>query len=212
MPRVAVTTSGRLRARGEVVPDAQPGPALGHPDPLHAGSLGRGSDTTEVNYAHRPCGSHRPRAGGRAAAGRVRQRGPGGGAGPVDPSGDANPYPMATPTRTPPTRTPPTRPRRPGPRRPGPRPGHRRGALPVRGRGDGAWTSSASTSHRTTVTDDDTAPGLRVLPAQREKAAERPVSVLASAAAAQAEAIRLTGPVANPVDSVGRRRHGRDHR
>jgi hypothetical protein len=55
---------------------------------------------------------------------------------------------------------------------------------------------------RTTVTSTTPHPGCAFYRPNGEKAADVAVSVLASAAAAQAEAIRLTGPGANPVDSV----------
>jgi hypothetical protein len=56
---------------------------------------------------------------------------------------------------------------------------------------------------RTTVTKTTPHPGCAFYRPDAEKAADVAVSVLASATAAQAEAIRLTGPGANPVDSVG---------
>ena len=56
---------------------------------------------------------------------------------------------------------------------------------------------------RTTVTKTTPHPGCAFYRPNAEKAAEVAVSVLASATAAQTEAIRLTGPGANPVDSVG---------
>jgi hypothetical protein len=55
---------------------------------------------------------------------------------------------------------------------------------------------------RTTVTSTTPHPGCAFYRPNGEKAADLAVSVLASATAAQAEAIRLTGPGANPVDSV----------
>jgi hypothetical protein len=55
---------------------------------------------------------------------------------------------------------------------------------------------------RTTVTSTTPHPGCAFYRPNGEKAADVAVSVLASATAAQAEAIRLTGPDANPVDSV----------
>ena len=55
---------------------------------------------------------------------------------------------------------------------------------------------------RTTVTSTTPHPGCAFYRPNGEKAADVAVSVLASATAAQAEAIRLTGPGANPVDSV----------
>jgi hypothetical protein len=56
---------------------------------------------------------------------------------------------------------------------------------------------------RTTVTKTTPHPGCTFYRPNAEKAATVAVSVLASPTAAQAEAIRLTGPGANPVDSVG---------
>jgi hypothetical protein len=56
---------------------------------------------------------------------------------------------------------------------------------------------------RTTVTRTTPHPGCAFYRPNAEKAADVAVSVLASPSAAQAEAIRLTGPRANPVDSVG---------
>jgi hypothetical protein len=56
---------------------------------------------------------------------------------------------------------------------------------------------------RTTVTKTTPHPGCSFYRPNAEKAAEISVSVLPSAKAAQTEAIRLTGPTANPVDSVG---------
>ena len=55
---------------------------------------------------------------------------------------------------------------------------------------------------RTTVTRTTPHPGCAFYRPDGEKAADVAVSVLASAAAAQTEAIRRTGPAANPVDSV----------
>ena len=55
---------------------------------------------------------------------------------------------------------------------------------------------------RTTVTSTTPHPGCAFYRPNGEKAADLAVSVLASATAAQAEAIRLTGPGANPVDTV----------
>jgi Domain of unknown function (DUF2020) len=55
---------------------------------------------------------------------------------------------------------------------------------------------------RTTVTKTAPHPGCTFYRPDGEKAAEVAVSVLASDTAAQTEAIRLTGPSANPVDSV----------
>jgi Domain of unknown function (DUF2020) len=55
---------------------------------------------------------------------------------------------------------------------------------------------------RTTVTSTTPHPGCAFYRPNGEKAADVAVSVLASATAARAEAIRLTGPGANPVDSV----------
>lgn len=55
---------------------------------------------------------------------------------------------------------------------------------------------------RTTVTRTTPHPGCAFYRPNAEKAADVAVSVLASATAAQTEAIRLTGPAANPVDSV----------
>jgi UPF0176 protein len=55
---------------------------------------------------------------------------------------------------------------------------------------------------RTTVTATRPHPGCAFYRPNGEKAADLAVSVLASAAAAQTEAIQLTGPGANPVDSV----------
>ena len=55
---------------------------------------------------------------------------------------------------------------------------------------------------RTTVTKTTPHLGCAFYRPNAEKAAELSVSVLASATAAQTEAIRLTGPGANPVDSV----------
>jgi hypothetical protein len=56
---------------------------------------------------------------------------------------------------------------------------------------------------RSTVTRTTPHPGCAFYRPNGEKAADVAVSVLASPTAAQAEAIRLTGPTANPVDSVG---------
>jgi hypothetical protein len=56
---------------------------------------------------------------------------------------------------------------------------------------------------RTTVARTTPHPGCAFYRPNGEKAADVAVSVLTSPAAAQAEAIRLTGPAANPVDSVG---------
>jgi hypothetical protein len=56
---------------------------------------------------------------------------------------------------------------------------------------------------RTTVTKTTPHPGCAFYRPDAEKAADVAVSVLPSAAAAQAQAIRLTGRSANPVDSVG---------
>ena len=56
---------------------------------------------------------------------------------------------------------------------------------------------------RITVTRTTPHPGCAFYRPNGEKAADVAVSVLANPAAAQAEAIRLTGPTANPVDSVG---------
>ncbi len=56
---------------------------------------------------------------------------------------------------------------------------------------------------RTTVTKTTPHPGCAFYRPNAEKAADVAVSVLASATAAQTEAIRLTGAGANPVDSVG---------
>ena len=55
---------------------------------------------------------------------------------------------------------------------------------------------------RTTVTSTTPHPGCAFYRPNGEKAADVAVSVLAGATAARAEAIRLTGPGANPVDSV----------
>jgi len=56
---------------------------------------------------------------------------------------------------------------------------------------------------RTTVTKTTPHPGCSFYRPNAEKAAQISVSVLPSAEAARTEAIRLTGPTANPVDSVG---------
>jgi Domain of unknown function (DUF2020) len=56
---------------------------------------------------------------------------------------------------------------------------------------------------RTTVTRTTPRPGCAFYRPNGEKAADVAVSVLASPTAAQTEAIRLTGPDANPVNSVG---------
>jgi Domain of unknown function (DUF2020) len=56
---------------------------------------------------------------------------------------------------------------------------------------------------RTTVTRTTPHPGCAFYRPNGERAAEVAVSVLPTATAAQAEAIRLPGPGANPVDSVG---------
>jgi len=93
----------------------------------------------------------------------------------------------ATPTRTPPTRTPP--------------PVTVEAPCPY---ADAATVRDIVGQHiaRVTVTRTTPHPGCAFYRPNGEKAADLAVSVLASATAAQAEAIRLTGPGANPVDSV----------
>lgn len=56
---------------------------------------------------------------------------------------------------------------------------------------------------RTTVTRTRPHPGCAYYRANGEKAADIAVSVQASVAAARARAVRIPGPAANPVDSVG---------
>jgi hypothetical protein len=56
---------------------------------------------------------------------------------------------------------------------------------------------------RTTVTRTTPHPGCAFYRPNGERAAEVAVSVLPTAAAAEAQAVRLPGPSANPVDSVG---------
>ena len=56
---------------------------------------------------------------------------------------------------------------------------------------------------RTTVTRTTPHPGCAFYRTNAEKAAEVSVSVLPSAGAARTRAVRLPGPGANPVDSVG---------
>ena len=94
----------------------------------------------------------------------------------------------ATPTRTPPTRTPP--------------PVTVEAPCPY---ADAATVRDIVGQHiaRVTVTRTTPHPGCAFYRPNGEKAADVAVSVLANPAAAQAEAIRLTGPTANPVDSVG---------
>jgi hypothetical protein len=94
----------------------------------------------------------------------------------------------ATPTRTPPTRT--------------PQPVTVEAPCPY---ADAATVRDIVGQHiaRVTVTRTTPHPGCAFYRPNGEKAADVAVSVLANPAAAQAEAIRLTGPTANPVDSVG---------
>jgi hypothetical protein len=106
-------------------------------------------------------------------------------------AGEAAPAPstrVATPTRTPPTRTPP--------------PVTVEAPCPY---ADAATVRDIVGQHiaRVTVTRTTPHPGCAFYRPNGEKAADVAVSVLANPAAAQAEAIRLTGPTANPVDSVG---------
>ena len=93
-----------------------------------------------------------------------------------------------TPTRTPPSRTPP--------------PVTVDAPCPYAG---AATVRDIVGQHiaRVTVTRTTPHPGCAFYRPNGEKAADVAVSVLANPAAAQAEAIRLTGPTANPVDSVG---------
>ena len=102
---------------------------------------------------------------------------------PAPPTSSATPTPPAPPARTPPPVT-------------------VDGACPY---ADAAAVMDIVGQHiaRTTVTKTTPHPGCAFYRPNAEKAADVAVSVLASAAAAQAEAIRLTGPDANPVDSVG---------
>lgn len=95
---------------------------------------------------------------------------------------------VATPTRTPPTRT--------------PQPVTVEAPCPY---ADAATVRDIVGQHiaRVTVTRTTPHPGCAFYRPNGEKAADVAVSVLANPAAAQAEAIRLTGPTANPVDSVG---------
>jgi hypothetical protein len=107
--------------------------------------------------------------------------------GPVSPTTTA---PRAAPTRTPaatPTRTPP--------------PVTVDAPCPY---ADAATVMDIIGQHiaRTTVTRTTPHPGCAFYRPNAEKAAEVTVTVLPSATAAQAEAIRLTGAGANPVDSV----------
>lgn len=95
---------------------------------------------------------------------------------------------VATPTRTPSTRNPP--------------PVTVEAPCPY---ADAATVRDIVGQHiaRVTVTRTTPHPGCAFYRPNGEKAADVAVSVLANPAAAQAEAIRLTGPTANPVDSVG---------
>ena len=95
---------------------------------------------------------------------------------------------VVTPTRTPPTRTPP--------------PVTVDAPCPY---ADAATVRDIVGQHiaRVTVTRTTPHPGCAFYRPNGEKAADVAVSVLANSAAAQAEAIRLTGPTANPVNSVG---------
>jgi hypothetical protein len=100
---------------------------------------------------------------------------------------------VATPTRTPPTRIPPTR-----------------TPPPVTVEAPCPYAAAATVRDiigqhiaRVTVTRTTPHPGCAFYRPNGEKAADVAVSALANPIAAQAEAIRLTGPTANPVDSVG---------
>jgi Domain of unknown function (DUF2020) len=103
--------------------------------------------------------------------------------------------PTTAPTRTPPAHTPPATPTRTPP------PVTVDAACPY---ADAATVMDIVGQHiaRTTVTKTRPHPGCAFYRPNQEKAAEVTVSVLPSATAAQTEAIRLTGPGANPVDSV----------